>query len=150
MEHDLLIDCLNHLIAVCKAGEENFRRCTEDTSNTQLKSLFSDRAQSCATSSRELQDMVRNLGGRAETRSSVGSVLQQHWRGIKGSIFGKDDAIVLDQCERCEEAALDSYREAMTLGLPLHVKRVLERHYQGVQQDHEQIRRLHAQVLATD
>ena len=116
----------------------------------QLKSLFSDRAQSCATSSRELQDVVRNLGGKAETRSSMGSAVQKQWRKFKGLIFGKDDAVVLDECERSEEVALRSYREALGLNLPRVVRLVLERHYHGIQQDHEQIRRLHAQVLAAE
>ena len=150
MGSDAAITYLNHLIALCKEDEENFRGCSEDTTNARLKSLFSDRAQSCATSSRELQDIVRNLGGTAANCSTIVSAMQRYGRRVRRSMFGMDDAALLEECERREKAAMRSYSASLASDLPDSVKLVLERHCYGIRQDYAKIRRLHAQVLDVD
>ena len=46
---------------------------------------------------------------------------------------------LLAECERAEDAALASYREAFRAALPPRIRRVVETQYQGVQCIHTQI-----------
>ena len=149
MENHEIVSTLNDLIETCKDGEEGFRTCADDATNTQLKSLFADRAQSCATSSRELQDLVRAYGGKPETRSSMTGTIHRRWIDIKSSIMGKDDETVLNECERGEDVALRAYRDALNKELPSTVRTVVERQSYGVRQNHDQIKRLRDQVRTT-
>ena len=149
MENHEIVSTLNDLIETCKDGEEGFRTCADDATNTQLKSLFADRAQSCATSSRELQDLVRAYGGKPETRSSMSGTIHRRWIDIKSSIMGKDDETVLNECERGEDVALRAYRDALNKELPSTVRTVVERQSYGVRQNHDQIKRLRDQVRTT-
>jgi uncharacterized protein (TIGR02284 family) len=149
MENRQIVSTLNDLIQTCKDGEEGFRDCADDASNPQLKTLFSDRAQSCASAMRELQDLVRSYGGKPETGSSLSGALHRRWVDIKSAVFGKDDETVLVECERGEDIAVRSYREALEQDLPPAVRTVIERQYQGARQNHDQIKRMRDQMHST-
>jgi len=56
--------------------------------------------------------------------------------------MGKDDDVIMKECERGEELALKSYRRALERDLPLDVRAVVERQYQGVIQQHELMKSL--------
>ena len=146
MENNEIVSTLNNLIETCKDGEEGFRTCAEDAGNAQLKSLFADRAQSCATACCELQDLVRAYGGKPETRSSLTGTLHRRWIDIKHKIVGKDDQAVLHECERGEDIAMRVYRDALNLELPSTVRTVVERQSHGLRQNQERVRHLQEQV----
>lgn len=55
MNNDDVISTLNDLIETCKDGEQGFRTCAEDIKDTQMKSFFTSRAQSCAEAAAELR-----------------------------------------------------------------------------------------------
>ena len=142
MDSDEVISTLNDLIETCKDGEEGFRTCAADTGNTQLKTFFSNRAQSCAAAAIELQDLIRVYGGDPETSGGLGGALHRRWIDIKSAITGRDDEAILKECERGEDVAVESYRRALEKNLPLDVRRIVERHYQGVLQNHDQVKSL--------
>ena len=67
MKNDEIISTLNNLIETCKDGEEGFLACAEDINDPKLKLFFTERAQSCASAARQLQEQVRAYGGDPET-----------------------------------------------------------------------------------
>lgn len=142
MDNDAAISVLNDLIETCKDGEEGFRTCADDIKQPQLKSLFIKRAQECATSAQELQQLVRTLGGDPETSSSVAGALHRRWVDLKSLVTGQDEEAILNECERGEDVALKNYREALGKDLPPTVRTVVERQYQGVQRNHDQVKAL--------
>jgi uncharacterized protein (TIGR02284 family) len=148
MNNDEVISTLNDLIETSKDGEEGFRTCAEDIGDPQLKTLFSNRAQSCAMAATELQQLVRTYGGDPETSSGLGGALHRRWVDIKSAIMGHDDTAVLKECERGEDVAVASYRKALEKNLPVDVRAVVERQYQGVLQNHDQVKRLRDQYRA--
>lgn len=148
MNNDEIISTLNGLIEASKDGEEGFRTCAEDATGLQLKTLFISRSQRCAAAARELQDIVRSLGGEAETDSSFSDTLHRRWVDIKSVILGKDNETILNECERGEDLALSRYRNALAKTLPLPVRTVVERQLQGVQQNHDQIKLIRDQAGA--
>jgi uncharacterized protein (TIGR02284 family) len=148
MNNDEVISTLNDLIETSKDGEEGFRTCAQDISDPQLKTLFMNRAQSCASAATDLQQLVRTYGGDPETSSGLGGALHRRWVDIKSAIMGHDDVAVLKECERGEDVAVASYRKALEKNLPVDVRAVVERQYQGVLQNHDQVKRLREQYRA--
>jgi uncharacterized protein (TIGR02284 family) len=148
MDNDDVISTLNDLIETSKDGEEGFRTVAEDISDTQLKTLFANRSQSCALAAAELQEFVRALGGDPETRSSVSGTLHRRWVDIKAAVTGKDDEAMLNECERGEDVAMRSYRNALEKDLPPNIRSVVERQFNGVTSNHDQVKLLRDQVRA--
>ena len=142
MDNKDTISVLNDLIETCKDGEKGFLECAEDLSRADLKSTMTQRAQDCASGASELQQLVRSLGGDPETSTSVSADLHRRWIDLKSMITGKDDLAILNECERGEDVAMKSYRKALEHDLPMDVRAVVERQYQGVQRNHDQVRAL--------
>lgn len=145
---DKVISTLNDLIETCKDGEEGFRTCAEDIANPQFKQAFLNRATDCAAAARELQDLVRARGGDPETKSSISGTLHRRWIDIKSAIMGKDEESILNECERGEDVALKSYRNALEEELPPDVRMVVERQYQGVVRNHDLVKGMRDRVRA--
>lgn len=149
MDNDEVISTLNDLIETSKDGEEGFRTCAEDISDPQIKTLFMNRAQGCASAAAELQQLVRAYGGDPETSGGLGGALHRRWVDIKSAIMGKDDTAVLKECERGEDIAVNSYRDAIKKNLPPDVRAVVERQYEGVLKNHDEVKRLRDQFRTT-
>ncbi|MEC4718837.1 PA2169 family four-helix-bundle protein [Noviherbaspirillum sp. CPCC 100848] len=145
MNNDDIVSTLNDLIETSKDGEEGFRTCAEDAKDPTLKTFFSNRAQSCAAAVMELQSLVRSYGGDPETTSGLGGALHRRWVDIKSLVTGMDDKAVLKECERGEDVAVSSYRRALDKSLPEEVRSVVERQYQGVLKNHDQVKSLRDQ-----
>jgi uncharacterized protein (TIGR02284 family) len=146
MNNDEIISTLNDLIETAKDGEEGFRTCAADVDSAQLKMLFNSRSTGCAAAAHELQQLVLSLGGDPETDSSFSGNLHRRWVDIKSAIFGKDNTAILTECERGEEVALRSYKNALAKQLPPAIHAVVERQYSGVQQNCMEIQTLRRQA----
>jgi uncharacterized protein (TIGR02284 family) len=146
MDKDAVISTLNDLIETCKDGEAGFRTCAEDAKDAQLKTIFINRAQDCTKGAIELQAIVRSLGGDPETKSSVSGTLHRRWVDIKSAITGGDDQAILNECERGEDVAKRNYRNALDKVLPEEIRTVVERQYQGVLRNHDQVKNLRDQM----
>ena len=146
MNNDDIISTLNDLIETSKDGEEGFRTCAEDAMGLQLKTLFTNRSQRCAAATRELQAMVRSLGGDPNTDGSFSGTLHRRWIDIKSAILDKNNEAILNECERGEGMALRSYQSALAKELPTLVRIAIERQYQGILQNRDQIKLLREQA----
>src|SRR2546430_1415976 len=98
MKKDDVISTLNNLIETSKDGELGFRTCSEDAKEPELKTFLANRAVGCANAARELQDLVRALGGEPSSGSSIGGALHRRWVDIKAAILGRDDEAILNEC----------------------------------------------------
>lgn len=142
MNNKDVVEVLNDLVQVSKDGEEGFKTCAEDAKSTALKTTFMQRAQECAKGAHELQQLVIEYGGDPEMSSSVTSSLHRRWIDFKTKLTGKDDEAILNECERGEDIAVKSYREALEKELPSDVRSVIERQFGGVQKNHDEIKML--------
>lgn len=148
MDKSDIVSTLNDLIETSKDGEEGFRQCAENVTDLELKSYFNSRAERCATAVAELQDLVEAYGGKPETTSSVSGALHRRWVDVKAAITGKNDEAVLEECERGEDVAKARYQKALAENLPDDVRALVERQYQGVMQNHDQVKSLRNQARA--
>lgn len=143
-----VIETVNDLVETCKDGEYGFRRCAERVEAQSLKQTLDRHADECRKSATDLQNIITQLGGTAETGGSALGAVHRGWVSVRDALSGNSDAGVLDECERGEDAALERYRSALEEALPPHVRNIVERQYEGVKRNHDEIRALrnHAQA----
>jgi uncharacterized protein (TIGR02284 family) len=137
-----VIGVLNDLIETCKDGEKGFKICADDVKRPELKTLLADYAMECGKSAQELQAIVRRLGGDPEDDTSMAGDMHRRWVDLKSVVTGKDEKAILNECERGEDVAKKSYKEALEKDLPADVRQVVERQYQGVLRNHDQVKAL--------
>ena len=148
MSNDDIIDTLNDLIETSKDGEYGFRTSAEYLKDASTKQLFTARAEECRQAAVELQQLVVQLGGKADDGGSASGALHRGWVAMKGTLAGYSDKAILEETERGEDVALKSYREALDEALPADVRLVVERQYEGVKRNHQQVRTLRDQARA--
>ena len=149
MDNDDVIDILNKLIDTCKDGENGFRTAAEHVKSENLRSVFLERAESCRRGATELQEAVVRCGGKPDEHSSGTGTLHRGWVALKGMLTGDSDQAALNECERGEDAALARYRDAIKKDLPSDVMAIVQRQYEGVKRNHDQIRTLRDAHRAT-
>jgi uncharacterized protein (TIGR02284 family) len=149
MDNDDVIDTLNKLIDTCKDGEYGFRTSAEHVKSEHLRSVFLERAESCRQGAVELRAAVVRRGGEPDEHGSASGTLHRGWVGLKGMLTGDRDQAALNECERGEDAALARYRDALRHDLPSDVEEMVQRQYEGVKRNHDQIRSLRDAHRAT-
>ncbi len=134
---------LNGLIEICRDGEEGYRAAADGLMNESLRQLFTEYSEQRARLASELQEQVRHLGGAPEDSGTAAGALHRGWINIKSAVTGEDEAAVLAECERGEDAALKTYEEAMEQeGLPPETRSLIEKQYTQVKVAHDRIREM--------
>jgi uncharacterized protein (TIGR02284 family) len=150
MDSKDVIKTLNTLIETCKDGEYGFRTSAEHAQSSEIKELFLARAQECRQAAAELQTVVMQYGGKAETVGSATGTLHRGWVAVKAALAGKSDSSMLEEAERGEDSALEKYRDALKDEyLPAEARALVEEQYRGVKRNHDQIRALRNQARAS-
>lgn len=142
MNNDKVINVLNDLIETCKDGEYGFRQSQEHAKSNDLIDLFSRRAADCAQAARDLQTQVKMLGGKADDDGSVGGAIHRGWVAVRSTLSTYTDLALLQECERGEDKALNSYKDALKESLPDSIRQLVQAQYAGAQRNHDQIRAL--------
>jgi uncharacterized protein (TIGR02284 family) len=105
-----------------------------------LQTVFLRRAQDCASAVTDLQQPVARHGGKPEKECSVAGAAHRGWLNLKAAVSGRPDLAILEECERGEDVA--RYRKALEEPLPEDIRMVVQRQYDGVVRNHDQIRNL--------
>jgi len=140
--NDKVISTLNGLIGTCKDGQEGFQTAAEGVERSDLKTLFYEFSQQRAEFAGVLQELVRSLGGDPEHSGSMSGAIHRGWIDIKSAVTGQDDEAILNECERGEDSAKDTYREAMEMNLPANIADVISQQSQAILAAHNRIRSL--------
>lgn len=149
MDRNNVVDILNTLVETSKDGEYGFKTCAEHARSSELKQFFARRAQECSTAAQELQSLVVRFGGKPDTGGTAAGALHRGWLAARGTVALNDDKAMLNECERGEDAAVARYRSALEKQLPPEVDAVVRRQFQGVQRNHDEVKRLRDSVNAT-
>jgi uncharacterized protein (TIGR02284 family) len=134
------ISTLNDLIHNCRDGEQGFRSAAENVKDPALKSLFNDYARERAAFAEELKTEVARLGGAPGEGGTAAGAMHRGWMDVKGSLTGRDDESILNEAERGEDVAVQSYRTALEEPLPQSVKTMVDRQYAHVKAAHDRVR----------
>jgi uncharacterized protein (TIGR02284 family) len=139
---DRIVKLLNDLVETSKNGEKGFLAAAEDTKDAELRGLFQNRATDCASAASELQALVTRLGGKPESGGSVAGAVHRGWVHLKAAVTGRSDTAILEECEKGEDVAKKDYADALREPLPEDIREVVQRQYDGVMRNHDQIRDL--------
>ena len=148
MTNDDIVDILNDLIETSKDGEYGFRTSAEYLKAVDTRRLFERRADECRGAAAELQTLVQQYGGDPEDSGSASAAMHRGWVAVKGTLAGYSDKAILEETERGEDVALESYRHALAESLPTDVRSVVEGQFEGVKRNHAQVRQLRDQARA--
>jgi len=140
--NDEVISSLNGLIEICKDGQEGFKDAAEGVERSDLKTTFYEFAQQRAEFKGVLQELVRTLGGDPETSGTFSGAIHRGWINIKSAVTGKDEAAILNECERGEDYAKEAYADASKLHLPANIVDIIRQQSQAVLAAHNRIREL--------
>jgi uncharacterized protein (TIGR02284 family) len=139
---------LNDLVETSKNGELGFRQASEDAKNPELKALLARRAQDCASGAAELQQVVARLGETPEDSGTIAGAVHRGWVNLKAAFAGRTDLAILEECERGEDIAKSDYADALKEALPADIRVIVQRQYDGVLRNHDQIRDLRNSLRA--
>ena len=148
MNNDDIVDILNDLIETSKDGEYGFRSSAEYIKATDTRMLFERCADECRQAAAKLQTLVQQYGGNPEDSGSASGAMHRGWVAVKGTLAGYSDKAILEETERGEDVALESYRHALAESLPTDVRSVVEGQFEGVKRNHAQVRQLRDQARA--
>ncbi|MCY1430479.1 hypothetical protein D9M71_464280 [compost metagenome] len=103
--------------------------------------MLESRSRPCEAAAEELQTLVLDLGGTPRDDTSIGGDIHRRWVDLKAMVTGKDEHSVLSECERGEDVAKRHYRDALGHPeLPMDIRMVIERQYDGVLRNHDMIK----------
>ena len=142
IENDDVISTLNGLIETCKDGQEGFKQAAEGVERSDLKSLFYEFSQQRAQFVGELQELVRSLGGDPEKSGSLSGAIHRGWINIKAAVTGKDDGAILNECERGEDTAKNTYKAALEEAFPANATDLIQQQYQAILSAHDRVKAL--------
>jgi uncharacterized protein (TIGR02284 family) len=144
MNNNEVITILNNLIETCRKGQNTFRNAAEGIQNSEFRRLFNIFSQQRMQFVTELQAEVHRLGGDA-SKGSETVTLPTNTVPFRNSTASKtaglrDEATIIAECQREEEAAVNDYQEALKADLPLDVQYVVKRQYMDIKDAYDRIR----------
>jgi len=131
---------LNHLIEICKDGQDGFRESGKNAKHSDLTTLFGNYSQQRATFASELHQLVTQLGEEPETTGSTAAAAHRGWIDLKSAITNGSDHAILVECERGEDYAVSAYHTALEESLPENVRSVVASQSADVQSAHDDVR----------
>lgn len=140
MGNDDVISILNGLIETCKDGQEDFKLAAEGSDRSDLKSLLYEYSQQRAQFAGELQTLVQTLGGDPEKSGSVTGAIHRGWINVKTAVLGNEEAAVLNECERGEDSAKNTYKAAAQEPLPGYIHDVVTDQLRSIMRAHDRIK----------
>jgi uncharacterized protein (TIGR02284 family) len=139
---DRTASTLNELIQTSKDGENGFRAAAEGVEDSNLRHLFESYMQQRAEFAAELQLEVRRLAQDPVDSGHASAALHRSWVDIKAGLSGRDEASVIAECERGEDAAVRVYQKALDSELPDDLRIIVQRQFLEVQEAHDHLRSL--------
>lgn len=137
------IDILNCLIEVCKDGQKGFKTAAEDSKDVSLQRQLNEFSDQRTRFIQELQQQVRSLGGDPDKSGSAVGAIHRGWIDLKAAISSNEPHAVLAECERGEDSAVKSYRDALAkTDLNPASRTVVQRQLTGVQATHDRVKAL--------
>jgi len=142
ISNDSVASTLYGLIETCREGEEGFRLAAERVEVDYLKILFRNYSQQRAQLAAELEKLLRHSDTQTEANGSVAKALHRSAIVTRAASDGSDETVVLNECERGEDVALEAYEEALSQSLPPSIRQVVSRQCAAIRAAHDRIREL--------
>jgi len=142
-----VVATLNHLIEICKDGQQGFKDAADHLQNKELGISCLQYSKQREQFAKELQNEVNSMkGDAAETSGTVAGTIHRGWLNLKAAITANDDDAIIAECERGEDAAKDAYEKALKSYLSPALTGLVQRQYQDVLAVHDRFSALQKQA----
>ena len=145
MEDKKAIDVLNKLIEINNDRIEGYETASKETKETELKTLFTELAQTSQECNGELIDEVTQLGGDPVEGTKTSGKFFRAWMDVKSALTGKDRKAILNSCEYGEDVAVNTYKKVLennTDDLTEDQLAMVEEQYGMIKADHDMVKSL--------
>lgn len=140
---DHAVNVLNGLIKTTLDSVNGYKDAAENAGPSQFREMFVQRAAKRQEIARELQQEVQSLGGTPETEQGMLGKMHNKFVDLKSAITGGDEKSVIDEVERGEDYIKDRFEDALKDDeITPRVRQTLERVYQDIKADHDEVSRL--------
>lgn len=131
---------ISEVLEILHDGASGFRTAADKVQDGRFREAFREYAAQREEFIRELEPMVGQRGGAASHGGSVSGAIHRGWMGLRSALGGSDTAIV-NECERGEDAAIETYQKVLeNADLDPGVRSVLSRQYTSVKAVHDRVR----------
>lgn len=113
MKTEKTIDVLNSLIEINNDRIYGYETASKEVGETDLKMLFSHSTETSLKLKAQLVAEVQSLGGIQTESTTTSGKFYRLWMDIKASVSGNDRKVILDSCVYGEEAAIETYEDAL-------------------------------------
>ena len=140
-----LIEVLNDLIRINHDRTDGYHKAVEELKPTDidLKTMFTNMANTSVQFTNALSAEVRNLGGIPAVDSTQSGKLYRVWMDIKSGISANDRKSVLALCEFGEDAALKAYNLALESDAEIsaEIRQLIMDQKASIQTSHDVVKR---------
>lgn len=135
------VSLINDLIIINHDRIEGYEKAAKETEDPQLKSLFTHMADESRQFKNELVREVVNQGGSPAEGTTTSGKVYRAWMDIKAALTGKDRKAIIASCEFGEDAALETYDDALkSEELMGETRNIVTRQKSSLQKSHDKIK----------
>jgi uncharacterized protein (TIGR02284 family) len=153
MEKQKSIDALNTLIEINNDRIEGYETASKETEEIDLKTLFTQLAQTSQDCKTELMEEVNELGGTPVEGTKVSGKFFRTWMDVKAALTGKDRKAILNSCEYGEDVAVDTYKKVLdndSSDLTEDQVDMISEQYDLIKADHDTVKSLRDSLVEAD
>ena len=135
---------LNSLIEALKDGQLGYSTAAKDSGSAELKTLFHQFAAERAEFAFDLQQQLKMSGESAEESGSVSGDLHRGWINLKAALSSREDLAILEECERGDLSAVETFEKVLASTDLGTLRPVLERQLAKIRTAHQKVTALRA------
>lgn len=136
---DPVTSALARLRKACEDGEMGYRAAASDVSDRGFQIVFEKYAKERAGFGKALGEASGSLGAPAPRDGSLLGAMHRGWLDAKATVTGGSAKAVLRECQRGEDAALDTYRATLHTDLPTTLRETVQEQYEAVKKARAEI-----------
>jgi uncharacterized protein (TIGR02284 family) len=147
------IEVLNTLIEINNDRIEGYETASKETDEQDLKTLFSQLANTSEECREELAEEVEHLGGTPTEGTRTDGKFFRAWMNVKAALTGKDRNAILSSCETGEDVAVKTYRDVLdshSEELTDEQLDMVEEQAELIQADHDTVKALREALIESE
>jgi uncharacterized protein (TIGR02284 family) len=136
-------EVLNDLIRINHDRVEGYEKAAAQTSEEDLRSIFSNMSNQSRQFANELERVVKQEGSDPADDTTVRGKIYRTWMDVKATFGGDDRKGILASCEFGEDAAQNAYRSALKEDdLDAPVRTMIESQRTSLKDAHDKIKQM--------
>ena len=142
MTQDKTLGTLNHLIAICRDGEEFYAMAADKVADPGLQGLFREMAQVRRRIAEDLRPEVSRAGGSPSEGGTFAGTVRRVYANLKASLSSDKHEVLLSELVELEEQALAAFERAQSEPMTPEGKALVAEKVRTIRETHERMRRV--------